>query len=60
VEDCAARVEEVYRHPDLVAEKTAIAKARLEDISWDKQAAAYLDLLTRLNEPQNALEVEKA
>jgi glycosyltransferase involved in cell wall biosynthesis len=48
VDECAARVLEVYSDPGKTAKKVCRAKERLEEISWDKQAAAYLDLVSRL------------
>jgi glycosyltransferase involved in cell wall biosynthesis len=50
VDECAARVLEIYRHPSKAREKIAYARARLEEIGWEKQAEVYLRLLAELQQ----------
>lgn len=47
-EQCAAALLEVYSNPVKTAEKVAMARTKLAEIGWDKQARTYLDLLERL------------
>ena len=49
VDECAAKVLEVYTDPDKVRAKVETARKKLEEISWDKQAGAYLQLLNELS-----------
>lgn len=48
VDECAARVLEVYGNPDEVKAKMTHAKTKLEEIGWEKQAQVYLKLLAAL------------
>lgn len=50
VDECAARVLEAYSQPDRVRAKVEFAKRKLEEIGWDKQAGAYLNLLENLSD----------
>ena len=50
VDECAARVLDIYSNPDKVETKIAHARAKLEEISWAKQARAYLRLLAELQQ----------
>ena len=49
VEDCAARVLEVFADREATRAKVMHAKSKLEQISWAKQAKAYERLLQDLN-----------
>jgi len=60
VEECAARVLEVYSDPEMVRKKAEFAKAKLAEISWARQAEVYMSLLTRLNGAGRELKASKA
>lgn len=54
VEECAERVLQVYREPELARAKAAAARAKLEEMAWAKQAARYRALLAGLCEEELA------
>ena len=48
VDDCAAKVLEVYSDPARVEVKLKHANDRLAEIDWTRQSAVYLDLVRNL------------
>jgi glycosyltransferase involved in cell wall biosynthesis len=52
IEECAAKVLDVYNDPERACEKVRRARAKIDAFSWPKQERIYLDLLARtLNAP---------
>ena len=49
IDDCAARLLEVYKDPAKTADKVKCARDKLEEVSWSKQAQVYRDQLNALN-----------
>lgn len=48
VDDCAAKILEVFTDPDGVQRRVKFARAKLDEIAWAKQEAVYLDLVSKL------------
>jgi glycosyltransferase involved in cell wall biosynthesis len=47
-EACAAQLKKVFEDPQLRKRKMAVARVKLEEVAWKKQAAVYLELVNRL------------